>query len=139
MKLSAIIVMFIGMPFTAHLFAEETIITFEGRYEFRTDAESLEIIGEQICFFPTKPSSKNVPRAKGVRRLPWFCFTNSSEAAHLLGVALNDRSNECGFKGSAKINVSSYKRYIGDGGGNDVAILDAVLFVSKPENLTCSR
>jgi hypothetical protein len=97
------------------------------------------MLGEQVCFVPSKPSSENVPRPTGDRRLPWFCFTNSKQAAHLFGFALNASSNECGFKGNAKITVSSYKRYTGEGDDNDVATIDAVLEKSKPESLPCLK
>ena len=119
--------------------AAEAKITLEGRYEYRTDPESLEMLGEQVCFFPSKPSSENVPRPIGDHRVPWFCFTNSKQVAHLFGFKLNASSHECGFKGNAKIKVTGYKRYPGDGDDNDVAMLDAVLKKTKPVSLPCSK
>ena len=139
MKLSSVVIASTTLLCAAALYAAETTISFEGRYEYRTDSESLEMLGEQVCFFPSRPSSQNVPRPTGDRRLPWFCFTNSKQAAHLLGFALNAGSYECGLKGNAKITVSSYKRYTGEGDDNDVATLDAVLEKSKPESLPCSK
>jgi hypothetical protein len=139
MKLTSIYIALSLLLCAAPLCAAESKITFEGKYEYRTDVESQEMLGEQVCFFPTKPSSENVPRPTGDHRLPWFCFTNSKQAAHLFGFALNARSNECGLKGNAKISVSSYKRYSGEGDDNDVATLDAVLVKSKPESLPCSK
>jgi len=121
------------------LCAAETKVSFEGMYEYRTDAESLEMLGEQVCFFPSGLTSKKVPRPSGDHRLPWFCFTNSKEAAHLFGFALSARPKECGFRGSAKIVVSGYKRYSGEGDDNDVATLDAVVEKSKPKSLPCSE
>lgn len=119
--------------------AVETKITFEGRYEYRTDTESLEIIGRRVCFFPSKPSSENVPRPIGDRRTPWFCFTNSKHAADSFGLNLNVGARECGVRGDAKIVVSGYTRHTGEGDGNDVARLDTVLETSKPESLPCSK
>jgi len=139
MKLTSILIVSTTLLCAAPLCVAETKITFEGRYEYRTDVESLEMLGEQVCFFPSKPSSENVPRPTGDYRLPWFCFTNSKQAAHLFGFALNARSNECGFKGNAKIKISSYKRYSGEGDDNDVATLDAVLIKSKLVSLPCSE
>ena len=123
----------------AKILAAETKIEFEGKYEYRTDEESLEMLGEQVCFFPSKQSSGNVPRPSGDHRLPWFCFTNSKEAGRLFGFALDDRSKECGFRGNAKIVVSGYKRYTGEGDDNDVVTLESVLEKSKPEVIPCTK
>lgn len=119
------------------VYAAETKNIFEGRYEYRSDAESLEMRGKQVCFFPSKPSSKNISRPVGDNRMPWFCFTNSKQAAQVFGFELNDNSNKCGFKGNATIRISNYKRYAGEGDDNDVARLDGVLKSSKPVSLPC--
>lgn len=139
MKLPSVVITSTTLLCISVLCGAETKITFEGRYEYRTDTESLEMFGEQVCFFPSKPSSENVPRPIGDHRMPWFCFSNSNQAAHLFGFQLNTSSHECGFKGNATITVSSYKRYTGEGDDNDVAMLDAVLKKSKPESLPCSK
>lgn len=139
MKLTSIVIALTTFLCTAELYAADTKITFEGSYEYRTDTESLEMLGEQVCFFPSKPSSENVPRPTGDHRMPWFCFTNSKQAAHLFGFELNASSHECGIKGNAKITVFSYKRYTGEGDDNDVATLDLVVEKSKPESLPCLK
>lgn len=123
--------------FISELYAVETKNIFEGQYEYRSDTESLEMRGEQVCFFPSKPSSKNISRPVGDNRIPWFCFTNSKQAAQLFGFELNDKSNKCGFNGNAMIRISNYKRYTGEGDDNDVAKLDSVLKSSKPVSLPC--
>ena len=38
-------------------------VELSGRYEYRTDAESLNIIGDAVCFFPDTASTERVPRA----------------------------------------------------------------------------
>lgn len=139
MRLISVVVASMIILCAAVAHASATTITFAGRYEYRTDAESLEVLGEQVCFFPSKASSVNVPRPPGDSRLPWFCFTDSRQAAHLLGFALNVPSKECGFKGEAKVTVSNYKRYAGEGDGNDVAILVDVLEKLKPRSLPCGK
>ncbi|MCM2264356.1 MAG: hypothetical protein NDI73_04095 [Desulfuromonadales bacterium] len=139
MKRTSVVVAFVTLLCPAVLCAAEQAITFEGRYEYRTDAESLEMLGEQVCFFPSTPSSENVPRPAGDRRVPWFCFANSKQAAHLLGFALDAQATACGFTGHARITVTNYTRYAGEGDDNDVATLDVVLEKSKPEPLSCAK
>jgi hypothetical protein len=139
MKIISSVIASIILLYAGELWSAETKITFEGQYEYRTDAESLEMLGKQVCFFPSVPSSANVPRPIDDHRLPWFCFTNSKQAAYLLGFALGVRPKECGLWGNAKIVVSRYRRYTGEGDDNDVANLEAVLKKSKPELLSCAE
>jgi hypothetical protein len=119
--------------------AADEQIRFEGRYEYRTDKESQEILGKQVCFFPTSPTSALVPRPTGDHRLPWFCFSNSVYAANMFGFELSMDSNTCGIQGNADISVTGYKRYTGEGDDNDIATLKAVLRKSQPEVLLCSN
>ena len=119
--------------------AADTQLTFEGRFEFRTDSESLEIIGKQVCFYPAPPTSKSVPRPAGDIRLPWFCFSNPAAAAALLGFKMNTIQKSCGLQGDATGVVVGYKRYTGESAGNDVANLQTVLSKSQPQPLPCSK
>ncbi|MBL8428709.1 MAG: hypothetical protein JNJ95_02280 [Dechloromonas sp.] len=117
--------------------ATETPIILSGRYEFRTNQESLEILGKQVCFYPSLPSSAAIPRPTEDRRLPWFCFSNAALAASMLGFRLDDNLGKCGIGGHAKIAVANYQRYAGEGDGNDVASLIKVLRISPPKPLYC--
>ena len=119
--------------------AADVPLTFEGRFEFRTDQESLEIIGKQVCFYPAPPTSKSVPRPVGDKRPPWFCFSNSAVAASKLGFKMKTRHSSCGIKGTATLVVVDYNRYKGEGDGNDVAELKAVSSKSRPELLSCLK
>lgn len=139
MKLTNIVISSTFLLCAAVLRAAEKPIVFDGRYEYRTDEESREMLGEQVCFYPSEPSSANVPRPTGDRRLAWFCFTNSDQAARLFGFELKSGSHGCGFEGNAKITVTSYQRYTGEGDDHDVAMLDAVLEKSKPAPLPCTK
>ena len=65
MKLSSLVIASTTLLCAAALSAAEKAISFEGRYEYRADSESLEMLGEQVCFFPSKLSSQNVPRPTG--------------------------------------------------------------------------
>lgn len=127
-----------SLYFTA-VSAAETQIVFEGRYEFRADEESLEIIGKQVCFFPSAPSSQSVPRPVGDKRLPWFCFSNSTAAASELGFKMKHQKKSCGIQGAATVVVVGYTRYAGEGNGNDVARLKTVLNKTQPKPLPCKE
>lgn len=139
MKISTLIVSVVAIVSSGIAGAKEASITFDGRYEYRTDAESQEVLGRQVCFFPSGPSSRTIPRPAGDHRAPWFCFRNSEQAAHLFGFDLNAHSNECGVTGTAKVRVSKYSRYTGEGNDNDVATLGVVMEKSKPAPLFCSK
>lgn len=140
MKNQVLIRLFISIFFLSlALHAVEANNVLEGRYEYRTDEESLEIRGKQVCFFPSKSSSKSISRPSGDYRIPWFCFKNSEQAAHLFGFSINQNSHKCGFEGNAKIKISNYIRYGGEGDANDIATLDAVLKSTKPHTISCSN
>jgi hypothetical protein len=113
--------------------------TFSGHYEYRTDEESLDIIGRQVCFFPSEPSARQVPRFAGDKRHPWFCFSNSEAAAKMLGFRLKAPAKGCGIRGDATVTVSDYVLYTKEGDGNDAATLRAVVQKSIPEPMPCSQ
>jgi hypothetical protein len=113
--------------------------TFSGRYEYRTDEESLDVIGRQVCFIPSEPSAQKVPRSAGDKRLRWFCFSNTEAAAQMLGFRLAAPAKGCGIRGEATVTVSDYVPYTKEGDGNDIATLRAVLKSSTPISLPCSQ
>jgi hypothetical protein len=129
--------LFLGIVSTAS--AAGAPLTFEGRYEFRTDDESLDVLGNQVCFFPAERTSATVPRPAGDKRLPWFCFANSKSAAHMFGFKLAKHAKGCGVFGNALVSVSNYKRYAGEGDGNDIATLMTVSSTSPPKPLPCEK
>ena len=114
-------------------------MTFSGRYEFRTDQESLDMLGKQVCFFPSGSSARQVPRPVGDKRLPWFCFSDSEAAARMLGFRLTTPAQGCGVGGRATVTVSSYVLYTKEGDGNDMADIKAVIRKTGPESLPCSQ
>jgi hypothetical protein len=136
-KLPALTALLLLASLSVHAVAEE--MTFSGRYEYRTDQESFDIIGEQVCFFPSGPSVRRVPRPAGDKRLPWFCFSSSKAAAKMLGFRLGTPVKGCGIRGSATVMVGDYVLYTKEGDGNDIATLRAVLRKAKPEPLPCSE
>ena len=136
-KLPTFTALFLLSGLVTHAAAEE--MTFSGRYEYRTDQESLDIIGRQVCFYPSGPSARAVPRQAGDGRLPWFCFANSQAAAKMLGFSLSAQLKGCGVRGIATVTVSKYVRYAKEGDGNDLATLTVIERKSKPEPLPCTE
>jgi len=121
----------------AHAAIAET--TLSGRFEYRTDPESIDVIGRQVCFFPSEPSVRRVPRPAGDKRLPWFCFSNSKAAAKMLGFRLKAPPKSCGIRGNATVTVSNYVLYTKEGDGNDIATLKSVVRKARSEQLSCNQ
>ena len=61
-------------------------IILNGKYEYRTDSESLEHLGDLVCYFPNKETAKLVKRTTKSKRTVWFCFTPNNEAKIALNV-----------------------------------------------------
>jgi hypothetical protein len=120
----------ICMCFTPGLALAQT--TLSGHYEYRTDAESLEILGDLVCFYPNAQSAKLLPRPHTKLKSPWFCFNNSGAKA-LLGI----QHRSCGAAGTATVIVSGYKAYLGEGGGFDTAALQSVKSHSNKKIIAC--
>lgn len=113
-------------------------IILEGTYEFRSDQNSLEIRGKQICFFPNESSAKIIPKLPEDIRLSWFCFSNTEYAAYALNISLADSTN-CGVDGLAKIVVADYEIFKEEGEGNDLAKLLEVIEISNTKPLLCEE
>jgi hypothetical protein len=112
-------------------------VELSGRYEYRTDAESLDTIGDAVCFFPDPASAARVPRPPLAPRTVWFCFSATSHARAAL--AIPEASSPCGYEGTAKVRVSNYKAYLGEGDGHDVADLIQVLSSELPSKIPCGQ
>jgi hypothetical protein len=112
-------------------------MTLSGKYEYRTDPESIEVVGDFVCFYPSSKSAALLPRPKSDRRLPWFCFSNHHKAKEIFGLSAHIDGAVCGFTGEATIHVSEYITYRGEGDGFDTARLQAASGVTKPKALPC--
>ncbi len=110
-------------------------VELSGQYEYRTDAESLNIIGDAVCFFPDPASIERVPRARPLGRTLWFCFSGTPRARAAL--AIPDAPSPCGYRGNGKVIVSNYKPYLGEGDGHDVADLERVISSELPQKIPC--
>ena len=115
----------------------ETDLTLTGSYEYRTDSESLEMIGGFVCFFPNKESAKLLPRPKTDQRLSWFCFTNRAQSKKLLGITTKSTKPNCGMAGTATVQVSDYEAYLGEGDSFDTALLQSVIGNSNAKVISC--
>ena len=113
-------------------------LTVEGRFERLTDAESMEMLGGAVCFYPSEQSSKLLPRPASDLRLPWFCFTNTRQAMRLLAVPPSaSKGIACGHRGNATLRVADYVVYRLEGSGFDTARLLAVHRKSAVEPIPC--
>jgi hypothetical protein len=122
---------------TGAVFSAPKPLQLDGRFEYRTDAESQSILGNQICFFPSTQSAALLPRAPGDERLAWFCFSDTEQAAKHLNIALQPKPGACGTTGTATVEVEDYRVFVREGEGNDVAALRLVLQQSKSSPLPC--
>lgn len=114
-------------------------LRLEGRFEYRTDEESRDVLGDQVCFFPDRSTAGLVPRDKSDRRLVWFCFSSTSDAKRMLQIPSLLPAKSCGYAGNAAITVADYRLYRGEGDGNDVALLKKVAWVSQGVSVKCTQ
>lgn len=138
MKRSAIcasLILSIGVAFAAT--AQE--LRLDGRFEYRIDQESQDVIGDQVCFFPSSATASLVPREKVDRRLVWFCFANTRDAKRMLQIPSSLPIHSCGYAGNAVVTVTNYKVYRGEGDDNDVALLKNAVSVSRGELIKCEQ
>lgn len=97
-------------------------LLLNGRYEYKTDIEGSDMLGDNICFYPDAISAKRLPRPKTDQRLAWFCFSNTVYAKKLLGLDLQ-KNGDCGASGTATVRVKNYQVYVEESDGFDTAKL----------------
>lgn len=112
-------------------------LTLDGRYEYRTDEASVEMLGTLVCFYPAGSSTKLLPRPKTDKRLAWFCFRNAAESKRLLGIPSHTGHVGCGYSGEARVTIDEYRVYLGEGDDFDTARLQSVIGQSGPKLLSC--
>lgn len=84
------------------------LVTVSGKVERRTDNDSTEMLGDQLCMFPEKVSAKAIPREPDDSRIPWFCFSNRIAAMKQLQIPNQKPKGTCGFHLEATIQVADY-------------------------------
>lgn len=137
MKISVFASLILAVGLVNSVFAQE--LRLEGRFEYRIDEESRDVLGDQVCFFPDSLTARQLPREKSDRRLAWFCFTDTSDAKRKLNIPRSTPAMSCGYSGNAVITVTDYKVYRGEGDGNDVALLKKVVSASISEAIKCTQ
>lgn len=117
--------------------ASAQVLRLDGRFEYRTDEESRDVLGDQVCFFPDRLTARLLPREESDARLSWFCFSNTVDAKRILNIPSSKPARGCGYAGKAVVTVTEYKVYRGEGDGNDVALLKRLVAASKSEVIKC--
>jgi len=108
-------------------------IILEGKFTYSMSAEDREMIGDQVCFYPSKKDGKLIPRENGDQRMPWFCFKNTRQAKDLLGISglLKDPAF-CKVSGTATVEIENYVVDKAETDTNDSADLAKVINKSDP-------
>lgn len=114
--------------------------TITGQATRRTDEDSLDIMGDVVCFWPDAASvSLLPPRAPYDQRSVWFCFDNSRAASRKLGLAGEPATLGCGVQATATLVISDYHVLQEDMSGSDMATLVEVLSVTPREAIECTE
>ncbi|MGW8392347.1 hypothetical protein [Pseudoduganella sp. HUAS MS19] len=119
--------------------AAPSTLTLSGRYEYRTDPASLEMLDGRVCFYPTGRSATLLPRPASDQRLPWFCFKNDAQAKKLLGLPGQRQAPACGVAGEATVKVADYVVFLEQADGYDTAVLHAVSGRKEAGPLPCEE
>lgn len=82
-------------------------VLLDGVVERRTDKETLELEGDNLCFTVVGQSRRLIPR-EGDTRAAWFCFSNRAAALRALRLPIEPGRGTCGYRMPAKVLVGSY-------------------------------
>jgi hypothetical protein len=109
-------------------------VILKGEYEYYKSEEVQEVMGDQVCFRPSKKDGKLIPRDKDDYRMPWFCFKNAQQAKDLFGMAdLINNPKVCKISGVATVEVTNYVVDRAETETNDTANLVKIIKKSKPK------
>jgi hypothetical protein len=111
--------------------------TISGDYEWRFDDETLQHIGDLVCFYPKEASASLIPRAMDDKRVPWFCFSQQEDARKMLKIPSKRPNGNCTYTGEATIVIADYVVNLRESEVNDEARLVKVISASIPKNLKC--
>ncbi|MFN4341194.1 MAG: hypothetical protein ACK4FE_04060 [Azonexus sp.] len=114
-------------------------VTLSGTIERRTDDDSTEMIGDQVCMFPEKGSAKVIPRGADDSRDPWFCFSNRIAAMKQLQVPNQKPKGACGYRLKATVQVTDYVVNLAESEVFDTARLIQVVSRGAPRSLSCNE
>jgi hypothetical protein len=112
-------------------------IKLSGEYYYRTDAETLELMGERVCFLPDPASADLLLKPAGIQDL-WFCFEDVKGAKKAFGIPAVREAGMCKYHGPAVIRISGYhaSQMEGDAEWN-TARLEKVFSHSAPQKSAC--
>jgi hypothetical protein len=113
--------------------------TLRGSFVRRLDKETLDLVGDHLCFYPSGPSRALIPRGDADRRMPWFCFSNQLSARRLLKMSRDKAADSCGFQGRATIVVSDYVVDRRESEAHDLAHLVRVVSAARPTSIRCKK
>lgn len=84
-----------------------------------------EILGDQVCFYPSKEFAGFIPRDGNDHRDAWFCFRNTSKAKSMFAIntRLFDDPDVCSATGTATVRITNYMVDRTEGDVNDLADL----------------
>lgn len=114
-------------------------VTVSGTIERRTDSDSTEMIGDQVCLIPKGASAKVIPRESGDSRDPWFCFSNRISAMKKLHMPNKKPKGACGYRLEATVQVTDYVADRTESTVFDTARLVQVVAQSAIRNLPCNE
>jgi hypothetical protein len=127
----------LGVPSAGASPAAGEATRMSGKYIQRTDAQSMERMGGQGCFFPDPGSQAWFTRAAGDKRDAWFCFVNQKEAAKAFGLVEGGKGPGCGWGGVARVEIDSLSRAPQDTDAHGAARLRSVGWASKAKVIPC--
>jgi hypothetical protein len=90
-----------------HLHYYRGTVLLEGVAERRTDKETTELVGDNLCFVVSAKSHPEVPRGND-ERAAWFCFTERDAAIRALKLPSTPTKGSCGYRMPATITVGNY-------------------------------
>jgi len=111
--------------------------TLGGMVEKRTDEQTIELIGNRICFYPRGESEKAIPRGETDLRLAWFCFSNYEEAMRMLRFHGPSPDGGCGLTANATATITDYVVDLRESSVFDQARLLNVVASDSPRNIPC--
>jgi hypothetical protein len=107
-------------------------ITVSGEYSYYFEDE---VLGDVVCFHPTAPSDKLIPRTANDQRSRWFCFNQTNQAINAFKINKKSKQGYEGYTGHATVTVGDYAVYKGESDGFDTAKLISVKKAEAPKLL----
>ena len=114
-------------------------LTLTGRFEHLANAENIEMLGDNVCFYPNATSAKLLPRPKTDQRLAWFCFSNTAQAKKMFHIPTKRTTSQCRATGTATVDVRQYQVYLEQSSEFDIAILQKVVKKSSTQLVPCQE